>query len=261
MQIILAIHKPQDIDPTRAPGRQFDDALGLLPGIGNRGIQRQSSFIKIIETQLALVLEFLQGGTFPLTAGKGLRIAETLSRLAHPFPSKTCLCGQPFARRETEALLGCVGEALRHPFERTGLFLDILLGECLFVGGEFGGSATARLIMQTLGAMVFPLRDPGRHGDAMHLIGIGNGLDGCAGSTQQQTVGAAPRSECRVLFHGLFSECTLLVAQRLHISHDHHLIRSWGIHHEKRFDVDEVLYQHCVKKLLVGYLLPKFGPN
>src|SRR2546425_8106382 len=27
-----------------------------------------------------------------------------------------------------------------------------------------------------------------------------------------------------------------------------------GIHHEKRFDVDEVLYQHCVKKLLVGYL-------
>src|SRR4029453_1566457 len=46
----------------------------------------------------------------------------------------------------------------------------------------------------------------------------------------------------------------LLVGQRLHISHDHHLIRSWGIRHEKRFDVDEVLYQHCVKKLLVGYL-------
>src|SRR3989442_16001879 len=28
-----------------------------------------------------------------------------------------------------------------------------------------------------------------------------------------------------------------------------------GIHHAKRFDVDEILYQHCVKKLLVGYLL------
>src|SRR6266566_6251386 len=27
-----------------------------------------------------------------------------------------------------------------------------------------------------------------------------------------------------------------------------------GIHHTKRFDVDEILYQHCVKKLLVGYL-------
>src|SRR5437660_10761654 len=25
-----------------------------------------------------------------------------------------------------------------------------------------------------------------------------------------------------------------------------------GIHHAKRFDVDEILYQHCVKKLLVG---------
>src|SRR5260370_12863126 len=47
----------------------------------------------------------------------------------------------------------------------------------------------------------------------------------------------------------------LLVGQRLHISHDHHLIRSWGIRHEKRFDIDEVLYQHCVKKLLVGYLV------
>src|SRR5262245_46254237 len=46
----------------------------------------------------------------------------------------------------------------------------------------------------------------------------------------------------------------LLVGQRLHISHDHHLIRSWGIRHAKQFDVDEVLYQHCVKKLLVGYL-------
>ncbi len=47
----------------------------------------------------------------------------------------------------------------------------------------------------------------------------------------------------------------LLVGQRLHISHDHHLIRSWGISHEKRFDVDEVFYHCCVKKLLVGYLL------
>src|SRR5947209_2849202 len=36
-----------------------------------------------------------------------------------------------------------------------------------------------------------------------------------------------------------------------------------GIHHAKRFDVDEILYQHCVKKLLVGYLveeLPGKGP-
>ena len=157
----------------------------------------------LIESQLALVLLCLQGGKCPVTAGKGLRLAETLERLAHPFPSKTCLFGQPFARRETEALLGLVGEALRHPFERTGRFFALLLGECLCVGGEFGWSATARLIMHTLGAMGFPWRDPGRHGDAMHLIGIGNGLDGCAGGTQQQTVGAAPRAECRILFHGL----------------------------------------------------------
>ena len=190
-----------------------------------------------------------------MTAGKGLRITETLSRLARPFLSKTGLFGQPFERRDTEALLGFVGEALHHPCERTGLFFDRVLGECLFVGGEFGWSATARLIRQTLDAMVFPFRDPGRHSDAMHLIGLGNGLDGCAGGTQQQTVGAAPRAKCGILFHGLFSECTLLVGQRLHISHDHHLVRLWGIRHEKRFDVDEVLYQHYIKKLLVGYLV------
>ena len=89
----------------------------------------------------------------------------------------------------------------------------------------------------------------------MDLIGPSNGLDRCASSTQQQTMGAAPSSECGILLHRFFSEFTLLVGQRLHISHDHHLIRSWGIRHEKRFDVDEVLYQDCVKKLLVWYLV------
>src|SRR6266436_3967743 len=89
----------------------------------------------------------------------------------------------------------------------------------------------------------------------MDLIGLGKSLDRCASSTQQQTMGAAPSSECGILLHSFFSECTLLVGQRRHISHDHHLIRSWGIRHEKRFEVDEVLYQDCVKKLLVWYLL------
>src|SRR5712691_2815975 len=110
-----------------APGRQLDDALWLLPGIGNRGIKRKARFITIIESDLPLVLLVLQGGQFTLTAGKGLRIPETLSRLSHPFPSKTCLFGQTFARRDTEALLGLVGEALHHPFERTGLFVDMLI--------------------------------------------------------------------------------------------------------------------------------------
>ncbi len=200
----MAIHKPEHIDPPIFPGRQLDDALGLLPGIGNRGIKRKARFIKIVESDLPLILLCLQGGQFTLTAGKGLRITETLSRLSHPFPSKTCLFGQPFECRDTEALLGCVGEALHHPFERTGLFFDIVLGECLFVWGEFGWSATARLIMQTLDAMVFPFLDPCRHGDAMNLIGIGNGLDGCASGTQQQTMGTAPRSEGGILFHRFF---------------------------------------------------------
>src|SRR3989442_14974828 len=34
-----------------------------------------------------------------------------------------------------------------------------------------------------------------------------------------------------------------------------------GIHHTKRFDVDEILYQHCVKKLLVGYLYQLESPR
>src|SRR6266508_1300156 len=91
----------------------------------------------------------------------------------------------------------------------------------------------------------------------MGLRGLCNGLERCASGTQHQTLGAAPRSEGGILLHRFFSERTVLVGQRLHISHDHHLIRSWGIRHGKRFDVDEVLYQHCVKKLLVGYLVCK----
>ncbi len=98
MQLIVAMHKPSHIDPTRAPGRQLDDALWLLPGIGNRGIKRKARCITIIEIDLPLVLLVLQGGQFTLTAGKGLRIPETLSRLSHPFPSKTCLFGQTFER-------------------------------------------------------------------------------------------------------------------------------------------------------------------
>src|SRR6266446_4143766 len=125
--------------PYTRPSCQLDDALGFLPCIGNCWVKRKASFIKIIERDLALVLLFLQGDQFSLTAGKGLRIAETLSRLAHPFPSKTCLFGQPFERRETEALLGFVGEAFPHPFERTRLFFDIVLDECLFcrLSGKF----------------------------------------------------------------------------------------------------------------------------
>jgi hypothetical protein len=34
-----------------------------------------------------------------------------------------------------------------------------VLSEFLFVWGELGGSATARVIMQTLGAMAFPFLD------------------------------------------------------------------------------------------------------
>jgi len=201
MQVVVSMHKPSHITSSISHGRQLDDTLRLLPGIGNRGIQRKAGFIKIIESELALILLLLQGGQCTLTAGKGLRIPETLSRLSHPFPSKTRLFGQTCERRETEALLGLVGETLSHRFERTGLFFDIVLSEYLFVWGEFAWSATARLIMQTLGAMLFPLRDPGRHGAPMNLIGRGNGLDGRAGGTQQQTMGTAPRSEDGILLH------------------------------------------------------------
>jgi len=77
MQIIVSIHKPQHIDPTIAPGRQLDDALWLLPGIGNRGIQRKARCIKVIEIDLALVCLFLQGFKFTCTFGKCFRISET----------------------------------------------------------------------------------------------------------------------------------------------------------------------------------------
>ena len=77
-----------------------------------------------------------------------------------------------------------MGYALHDAFERPRLFFDILLGDGLFVWGEFGWSAAPRLIMQTLSAMVFPLLEPGRNGISIDLIGLGDVLDCGALGTQ-----------------------------------------------------------------------------
>ena len=77
MQIIVAIHQPQHIDPPIFHGRQLDDAFWLLPGIGNRGIKREARFIEVIESDLALVFLLLQGFKFTFAFGKCFRISET----------------------------------------------------------------------------------------------------------------------------------------------------------------------------------------
>jgi hypothetical protein len=109
MQIVVAIHKPEHIDPSRFSGRELDDALGLLPSIGNRGIKRKAGFVKIIEIDFALVFLVLQRfkGTFRLS--KGNRVSEAFERFSHPLPSKTRLFGQTFQRRQTKALVSFGG--------------------------------------------------------------------------------------------------------------------------------------------------------
>jgi len=161
MQVVLAIHKPEHIDPSRFPGRTLDDPLGLLPSIGNRGIKRKARFIKIVQSDLALIFLVLQRfkGTFGF--GKGVRVSEAFERFPHPLPSKTGSLCETFQRRNTEALLSFVGSSLYDLFERTGVFFDRVLSEFLFVWGELRWSATARVIMQTLDAMLFPFFDPG----------------------------------------------------------------------------------------------------
>ena len=93
MQIVVAIHKPEHIDPPIFPGRQLDDVLGLLPSIGNRGIKRKARFIKILQSDLALVFLLLQRFQFTFGLGKGVRISEAFERFSHPLPSKTGLFG------------------------------------------------------------------------------------------------------------------------------------------------------------------------
>ena len=184
MQIVVAIHTPEHIDPASFPGRKLDDAFWLLPGIGNRGIKRKARFIIIIQIDLSLVFLALQRfqGTFRL--GKGVRVSETFERFSHPLPSKPGFFGQTFQRRHTEALGSGGGYALRDPFERTRCVFHKLEGAVLFRRGEDGRSAAARFIVQTLGAMVFPVGDPGRDSDAMNLLGLGDVLDGRALGTQ-----------------------------------------------------------------------------
>jgi hypothetical protein len=79
LPIIVAMHQPPHIDPPLLPGRQLDDALWLLPGIGHRGIKRKARFITVIAIQLALVCLGLQGCKCTLTFGKCFRISETFS--------------------------------------------------------------------------------------------------------------------------------------------------------------------------------------
>ena len=184
LPVVLAIQQPEHIEPPRFPGRQLDDAVGLLPGIGNRGIKGKARFIKIIQRDLALVFLVLQRFQFPFGRGKGVRVSEAFERFSHPLPSKPGLFGQAFQRRQTETLVGFGGEASQNPCERLGLFFELLQGDVPVLRAECARSAAARFIMQALGAMLFPVLDPGRHGDAMDLVGLGNGLDGRPCGTQ-----------------------------------------------------------------------------
>jgi hypothetical protein len=74
---MVSIHPPQHLDPPLLHGRQLDDALWLLPGIGKRGIKRQARVIKVLESALALVCLLLQGVKCPLTLGTCGRISAT----------------------------------------------------------------------------------------------------------------------------------------------------------------------------------------
>jgi hypothetical protein len=85
MGIVLAMHQPEHIDPPLLPGRKLDDALGLLPGIGHRGITRKAGFIKILQSDLALLFLFLQRFQCTFGLGKGLRISERCERFSGKF--------------------------------------------------------------------------------------------------------------------------------------------------------------------------------
>src|SRR5262247_542861 len=204
MHIVLAMHTSEHMDPPRLPGRQLDDALGLLPSIGNRGSKRKARFVAIIQSNLALVFWYLHRVKCTLGLGKGHRVSERLERFAHPLPSKTGLFGQAFQRRQTEALVGGVGEALPYPWERRGLFVDVWQGDGLCRRAEGGRPPAAWFIMPTLGARLCPWLEPGRHGDAMDLRGLGKSRDGRPCGTQEQTMGTAPSAEGGLLAQRLF---------------------------------------------------------
>jgi hypothetical protein len=161
MQVVLAIHTPEHIEPPILLGRKLDDALGLLPRIGHRGIKCKARCIKILQSDLPLVFWCLQRFQCMFGLGKGVRVSEAFERFSHPLPSKAGLFGQAFQRRQTEAFVGFVGAAFPYPCERMRLFFDILQGDVPFLRAECARSAAARFILQTLGAMLFPVLDPG----------------------------------------------------------------------------------------------------
>jgi hypothetical protein len=190
---VVAIDKPSHLDASLLPRRPFDDALRLLPGVRHRRITRPSGFIKIIAIDLAVVFWFLPGCQGTLTRGKGCRLSETFSRLAHPLPSKTGFFGETFQGRDTDALGGFGGEARDNVLERTGLFLERRDGQRVFFRCQLWRSATARLIRYTGFTLLFPLRDPCGDGVSIHLRDLGNVIDDHPLDTQYKTMGAGAR--------------------------------------------------------------------
>ena len=248
---VLALPNPEPLAPLRLPGRQCDDALGLLPRLGTRGSKPKARGIPIIQSEWALVCLGRQRFQGTGGLGTGVRGAAALPRLAHALPSTPGLCGQALQRRQTAALVGGVGEARQDLCERLGGFLEIWQSEVPFLRAAWARSTPARLIRHTLGAMLFPGLEPGRHGDALALRGLGARLDRRAVGTQSQTMGAAPGSQGGGVLHRGCSALTLFLGQRLPLSHEHSLIRLSARSHAKRCSVDEIEERHCVKKLLV----------
>jgi hypothetical protein len=161
MHIIVALHTSSYMNPSLLHSREFNDFTRFWPRRGDGRIQGKSHCIQIVQSKLSVGFWLLQRFEGTLTALKGFRVSQRVYRLSHPFPSKTGSLCETFQRRQTETLLGCVGSSRSHLFERTGVFFDRVLGKLLFVWGELGWSATARGIIPTLGAMLFPCFDPG----------------------------------------------------------------------------------------------------
>jgi hypothetical protein len=220
------------INKTLAPSRPCEAARRPWPGIGPRGSTRQASGLQSRARALAGVCGWRHGGTGPWTWGPCCRSAASCARRAPPCPSQTRLGGEPLPRRQTEAVLWGVGAALQHAVEHTRLCCASGVGDARCGRGQVGRSAAPWLRRQPLGALVGPWLAPGGHGVALDLRGLGEVLERGALATPSQTMGARPRSAGGVILPRFFSACALCCGQRLHLSHDHPRLRSWGISHQ-----------------------------
>lgn len=186
-----------------------------LPRIRDGGQQAKAGLIVVVEAALTGSRPRAQIRQFLLRRAESLLRAPGAQAAAHPFPDEARASQQPFERPASDALAGLPLDGAQLLVWCSRLLLRQLEGGLLFLLGQSRGATGPRVVIQPIGAALFPARQPGGDGVALHLKDVGELGNRVSLLAQQNGVRAAPRPKTRMGLHDLFQRGTLFGVERL----------------------------------------------